>query len=264
MRSVIQTLTGALGVLLLTACSESKTPVSIVFSAVHDGAALSCDDGPDAVRLIDMRFYVHDIELQAADGSWRLLDLDAGTPWQNEDVVLIDLENGAGACRGGSAQINRAVTGVAEGGSFKGLRFTLGVPFELNHSDPVRAQSPLHLTVMHWHWQAGYKFLRAGVRDGDTCAWLHLGSTQCQGMIGAIEACRNPNRTTVTLEAFDPTADVVAIDLAHLFAGVALTAPQPRGCMSDPNDTPCAPVLVNLGVAAGAPSAPVFSRVRNG
>ncbi len=247
----------------LAACSESKTPVAITFTPVYGDESLTCSTGPDAQRLTDLRFYVHDVELQTHDGAWQSLSFDTETPWQNEQVALIDLEDGSGSCRGGSIQSNSTITGSALGESFHALRFTLGVPFDLNHTDPVRAQGPLHLTAMHWHWQAGYKFLRAGVRDGDAGAWVHLGSTRCRGVIGAIEGCDHPNRVTVTLPAFNPEADTVAIDLAQLFAGVVFTAPQPLGCMSDPEDRPCAPVLANLGVA-GDTGASIFARQSNG
>jgi uncharacterized repeat protein (TIGR04052 family) len=131
------------------------------------------------------------------------------------------------------------------------LRFTLGVPFALNHADPTEAQPPLDQTVMHWHWQAGYKFLRAAVQTGDATAWLHLGSTGCQGRIGAVTGCAHPNRPVVTLTPFNVVSDVVAVDIGALFADLPATDGA-RQCQSEPDNTLCAPLLAHLGLADSA------------
>ena len=57
------------------------------------------------------------------------------------------------------------MSGSAPRASYSGVRFTMGVPFELNHGDPTVAPSPLNITAMFWNWQGGYKFLKADMNS---------------------------------------------------------------------------------------------------
>jgi len=139
--------------------------------------------------------------------------------------------------------MHTAITGRVAAGRYVGLRFTLGVPFVLNHADPDEAEPPLDQTAMHWHWLAGYKFLRAGVRKDDATTYLHLGSTGCSGRIGAVTGCKEPNRPAIALANFDPARNVVAVDVGALFADVPAGA-----CQSEPDNPVCAPLLKHLGL----------------
>jgi uncharacterized repeat protein (TIGR04052 family) len=237
----------ALVVLLLAGCKPADQAVSIPFRAVADGSPLSCTAGANGKTLNDLRFYVHDVALLTADGHAVSVTLDAAPPWQSKDIALLDLEDGQGTCDTGSPDRHAALTGRVPAGHYVGLRFTLGVPFALNHADPTTATAPLDQTVMHWHWRAGYKFLRAGIAQAGNIAWLHLGSTGCEGTIGAITGCAQPNRPTVTLAAFNPAKDAVAVDLGVLFADV--TGDGNRSCQSQTDNALCAPMLRHLGVA---------------
>jgi hypothetical protein len=52
----------------------------------------------------------------------------------------------------------------AKPGDYSDIRFTFGVPRELNHSDPAVAPSPLNLAQaaeMYWEWNSGYIFFLA-------------------------------------------------------------------------------------------------------
>lgn len=50
--------------------------------------------------------------------------------------------------------------GDAPIGNYRGLRFDIGVPRELNHKDATRAKSPLSIEDgMFWAWNSGYIFL---------------------------------------------------------------------------------------------------------
>lgn len=241
----------ALGV---AACGPAQGPVAIRFAAVAQSAPLSCVSR--GTELTDLRFFIHDVALLTEDGQSLPVTLDKAAPWQNDMVALVDLEDGAGACGTGSPATHAVVTGRAARGRVTGLRFTLGVPFALNHADPALAQPPLDQTAMHWHWQAGYKFLRAGVKHGESQSFLHLGATGCQGRIGKVTGCAKSNRVTVTLDGFDPARDAVGIDLGAMFGAAA------HACQSEPANESCAAMFTAVGL--GESPQQVFRRVAPG
>jgi uncharacterized repeat protein (TIGR04052 family) len=247
---VIRTCIAAAALLALAAC-EREQPIGLEFRARAGGASIGCDGA--SLALTDLRFYVHDVALLKSDGAAVQLQLDQTAPWQTDRIALIDLEDGTGGCRTGSAEARTTVTGRATAENYQGLRFTLGVPFDLNHANPVEAKAPLDQTVMHWHWQAGYKFLRAGIVEDGRQTWVHIGSTGCRGRIGAVEACTRPNRVTVTVRGFDPTSDAVTVDVGALFKNAM--GDGEAHCMAEQDNPICAAIFANLE------GAEVFGRV---
>lgn len=215
-------------------------------------ANLGADDS--SLEVSDFRFYVQDVELKNADGDYVAVDLDTdNNVWQVDDVALLDFEEGCTDF--GDAGTNRVVTGTVPEGTYDGLRFKMGVPFELNHANPATAEPPLNLTAMHWSWQGGYKFLRIDTGDSSETTWrMHLGSTGCDGdpVAGGTTTCAAPNRVDVELDAFDPESDTVVADFARLVAGASLDVNQPEtpvGCMAGPTDGDCAALFENLGLS---------------
>jgi uncharacterized repeat protein (TIGR04052 family) len=204
-----------------------------------------------SLQLSDFRFYVQEVELLNADGDYVPLQLDSST-WQTDNVVLLDFED---ACNdAGTPEMNTVVTGTVPTGTYDGLRFKMGVPFDLNHDNPATAEPPLNLTTMQWNWQGGYKFLRLDSGTFSTTDWcMHLGSTGCDGdpIAGGTTTCDNPKRTQVTFADFDPAADTVIADFKSLVDGADLEANQsgtPVGCMAGPTDGDCAPLFDKLGL----------------
>jgi uncharacterized repeat protein (TIGR04052 family) len=234
---------GFIALLVVLAACERERPVTIEFRAEADGVPIRCVAGGRA--LTDLRFYVHDVALIGADGEPAPVRMDDAAPWQTERLALIDLEDGEGACDSGSPNVRGLITGHARIEEYSGLTFTLGVPFDLNHANPVEAKAPLDQTVMHWHWLAGYKFMRAGLLEDGRQTWVHIGSTGCKGRVGAIEGCDRPNRIAVGIPGFDPDADVVAVDLGALFKG----RDGDESCMSEPQNPTCDAIFANLDAA---------------
>ncbi|GAB3124474.1 MbnP family copper-binding protein [Novispirillum itersonii] len=269
----------ALGAVTLTACATPPGPqtVRIPFTLTAGATPVQCGtpfslpgSGGPAVTLRDARLYVQDIALIEAGGTAVPLTL-TDSDWQRQGVALLDFESGSPGCAGNAA-VNTAVTGTVPAGSYTGLRFTVGVPPALNHTSVEVTPAPLDVVAMNWSWQAGRKFMKVevnpagGVRkpDGATApTWfLHLGSTDCTGnpVQGGAVTCQRPNRLPVTLPAFDPVRQAVALDLAALFRGTDLTRDQGGavGCMSGPTDADCPPVFAALGLSltTGQPLAP--------
>lgn len=204
-------------------------------------------------------FYVSGIELRNADGAYVPVELDENA-FQNDGVVLLDFEDGCGSL--GTLETNSAVLGSVPRGSYDGLRFTMGVPFEVNHLDNATQPSPLNLPPMWWNWQGGHKFLRVDTGNFAGGDWrFHLGSTGCDGSAdtGGTTSCASPNRVEVEFDGFDPDTDTVVADLEALTAGVPIDAPNQEGtapgCQAQPMDGDCATLFANLGLAFGTSTA---------
>ncbi|MBS7538892.1 MbnP family copper-binding protein [Ancylobacter lacus] len=272
-------LLGATGV--GAAQAQEAQPVAIRFAAQVGDKPFACGQSydnlgapPSRATPTDFRFYVSDAELIDAAGKAVPVKLEQDGRWQYQDVALLDFENRSGPCLTGTTDLNDKVVGTVPKGSYKGLRFTLGVPFALNHADATIAPSPLNLTSTFWSWQGGYKFVRIDLSTtgtpqtltvGETPKFgdkeaskklgfaIHLGSTVCAAGSTAEKPtdCKNPNRPVISFLAFDPAKDVVVADLKGLLQGVNIdvNAPDtPAGCMSSPNDPDCNPLMKNFGL----------------
>lgn len=234
---------------LSAACGKTVTePLEIPFIATWNGVPIACEGAAGQISLSDLRLYISQLQLLDIDGRAREIQLSSDVAWQNDAVALIDLETGEGACQNGTPQHYGKIIGAAPGGDYQALKFTIGVPFDLNHANPLTASAPLDDSDMHWHWRSGYKFLRAGVRAEQDGFWIHTGSAGCEGTVGNITACRFPNRVNVHLDGFVPGQSVIAIDLAELFAGVNLEDGNPGDCSSGPAESACAAPFAALGI----------------
>jgi uncharacterized repeat protein (TIGR04052 family) len=233
---------------MTAACGEARQPVTIEFMPQFEQLDVSCEEDAAEVLLTDLRFYVYDVKLTTATGSQAQVRLDDEVPWQQSDLGLVDLENGRGACMNGTAGTRNILQGTVRPGAYTGLQFTLGVPLDRNHADPLIASPPLDDPAMHWHWRAGYKFLRAGVRTEDDGFWIHLGSTSCEGTVGNITGCRAPNRVTVSLDEFVIGQDFVVIELAELVDKQQLQDGNATDCSSGPAEATCAAPFEALGL----------------
>jgi uncharacterized repeat protein (TIGR04052 family) len=243
---LIRTAVILLIVLVNAACSDSRLGVKIPFTAVFGNQTVACDS-PDTA-LSDLRFFVSDLALLDHEGRQVPILLDDQYQWQQEDLALIDLENGGGACQNGTTEVYSYLVGSVPAGEYKGLVFTVGVPFVPNHANPLMAVTPLDIGAMHWHWRSGYKFLRAGIRTSTDRFWIHLGSAGCEGTTANVTGCRFPNRVAVELPEFMIRRDTIAIDLETLFAGVDFLDGEPGDCSSGPAETSCAAPFLALGI----------------
>lgn len=236
------------------------------------------------IEPLDFRVYVHDVRLINAAGEEVPFALTQDGKWQYKTLALLDFEDKTGTCANGTVDVHPTLEGTAPAGTYTGIKFKIGVPFELNHADVATAPSPLNLSTLFWSWNGGYKFVRI---DGKTPAMdagmdagmmmdggdggmvmaggvfnIHLGSTECQGDAadgGAITMCNKPNRGEVSLQGFDPLSKTILVDYKALVSGNDMTkelggAP---GCMSGGTDPECPAILTRLGVnpTTGQPDA---------
>lgn len=241
-----------------------------------------------AVTPLDFRFYVSEVALIDTAGNEVPLVLAQDGQWQYQNVALLDFEDKTGACTNGTDEMRTQVVGSVPTGEYRGLTFTLGVPFALNHIDSTLAPSPLNLTSLWWNWNFGYKFARvdfeavmdaasqgtpqvpvgqtavgmghkadeAGHGDGHAAHSqgfsIHLGSVGCQMDAAQVPVgCSSPNRPDILLSDFDPASDSVVVDIAALLANTNLAENQedtPVGCMSSTEDNDCSGIMQNLGL----------------
>ncbi|MEO1295898.1 MAG: MbnP family copper-binding protein [Cyanobacteria bacterium J06636_16] len=257
---------------------ESQT-VTLQFEGMVADEPFACGQayelGSPATPMtpLDFRFYVSEVALIDTDGNEVPLILEQDGKWQHQNVALIDFEDKSGACTNGTEETRAEVIGAVPAGDYAGVKFTLGVPFGLNHVDSTLAPSPLNLTSMWWNWNFGYKFARidlspaaetAQAASDDNAAHgkqhaeefngfaIHLGSVGCQ--MDATQApvvCSLPNRSEVIFTDFDPATDVIVADLAALVSQTNLAENQEdtaAGCMSLPTDGDCAGIMQTLGL----------------
>ena len=236
--------------------------VEIEFTGKIDGADFVCGtsyenvgSGQASGELSDFRFYLHDLELLSGAEAVPV-ELTQDGVWQYENVVLLDFENKSGACANGTLETNFTIRGQVPGGfTADGIRFKLGVPFDLNHAAAAVAPSPLNLSALFWSWQGGYKFLRADFvpAAAGSSFNLHLGSTGCDGdpATGGTTMCSRANVSQITLIGFDPSTDVIAVDYGAVVAESNLGGPDAGGapgCMSGMEDPECGPIFANIGI----------------
>jgi uncharacterized repeat protein (TIGR04052 family) len=264
----------------LFSAHAQQQPVEIKFAAQVNGQPFACGQSykdigttKSTITPSDFRFFVSEVELLDAQGRATPVTLTQDKTWQLENVALLDFENASGPCRNGTVPTNTSVRGTVPTGKYTGLRFTLGVPFKLNHVDPTTAPAPLSSTAMFWTWQGGYKFLKvdmstsgnstgqghaaaqsAGHGGGAASGFsVHLGSTMCASpsKTAAPTACANPNRLTVSFAQFDPSKQTVVADIGAVLTGANVDVNAPGtspGCMSFLKDADCPPVMTALGL----------------
>ena len=262
-----------LAALFATACGDGPTEpngppeFSIVFKPMVGSQDFACGQtytglGTTATTYEpkDFRLYVSNVRL-VSHGIEAPLTLKEDGAWQRDGVALLDFENKAGLCSNGTEATNDRVVGTAPANHYNGLRFTVGVPFAMNHLDASTAAPPLNVSTLFWSWEGGYKFLRLdgrtrGLPNGHN---VHLGSTGCQTSgPNQVTSCQNSNRFEVELTDFDFTSSRVVLDVATLFGNSNLDVNQAQsapGCMSTSDDGDCAPVFQRLGLAFGGTQA---------
>lgn len=285
MKKILSLLT--LSTLILSACTtpanvnNEDTNIKIKFKAVADNKEIACGQtyenigtSKSKVSVTDFRFYIHKVTLTDDKGKDVELKLTQDKKWQNGETALLDFEDKSGDCSSGNQDVNKEVVGTIAKGNYKTLKFTLGIPFNKNHQDPTKAESPFNLTSMFWTWNAGYKFTRIDLKTTGLPQgyFIHLGSTGCMaGMETKHEAtethgemvpdkekaptmCKNPNRAEIVLENFDVNKNTVVADLSSLLGNSDVdknTDKTAAGCMSGTDDPECKEVMNNFGLKFG-------------
>ena len=228
-----------LGIALLSSCGTGATSAQIRFGIDGDAAAAKA-----------VQFYVQTIELMDEHGQPHPFRFAAEAPWQNEQVALIDLAGDR------STRRRLAINGTVEDGAaaYSGIRLTVGVPFELNHANPLTAAAPLDRGEMFWNWQSGHKFLRADLVVAGRDWSFHLGSTGCSSASALrppAQPCAEPNAMRVELKG-NPLRDVVRLQFSQLIAAAQWA--NYEVCTGDyAHDPACRDAYAATGLQPGVP-----------
>lgn len=255
--------------------------VTIDFEGVVGDEPFSCGESYQlgsentTVTPLDFRLYISDVALPDGEDNAVPLVLEQDGLWQHQNVALLDFEDKTGGCVNGTSETRAQVVGAVPAGEYSGLRFTVGVPFALNHIDSTLAPSPLNLTALWWNWNFGYKFMRLDfntsvetamsslsaqstaqkseiAHTGSQAFVIHLGSVGCQ--LDSAQApirCTSPNQAEIELSGFDPAQNVVFADVAALLSETNLSENQEGtaiGFMSSPTDSDCSGIMQNIGL----------------
>jgi uncharacterized repeat protein (TIGR04052 family) len=202
-----------------------------------------------------IRFFVSNIRLLDSTGDEHPVELDQDGIWQYQDTALLDFENATSGCSEvGTAETNTTLRGKADISDVSGVRFDLGIPFDLNHLDPTSSPSPLNISAMNWFWQVGHILFRTDLKADGKPWFIHLGSSGCVSdafTSAPSSPCSNPNVPTITLTNYSVDKTIV-LDVASLLQGVDLTKSTPNtapGCMSERADNECSEIFPNFGLS---------------
>ena len=225
--------------LVLGACSD---PPDTELKLDFDLTSTHFDDCGEGVFML----YLSNPRLVDLHGQSFRLRLDPESPWQTQSLALLSL---AGDCDGVNRASNASLQGRAPRGDYQFFEFELGVPFKLNHANPLEAPSPLDLPVMFWTWQTGYKFLRVDLGN----QWsFHLGSTGCDSA-SAVRApaqpCRQPNLARYRIPIAHGEPAKILLDLDALLQGIDVS--DQENCVEAYKEKPvCRTLLKRLGLDA--------------
>ena len=205
----------------------------------------------EAWFIEQLQFFISDIEFGSEKPGWQKANL-AQTPFQAHDTVLLGTN-----CRAAKLQNTTSHTDnwaiefepsrvITESSR---IRFTLGVPFQRNHLNPISQVSPLNIPSMFWVWQTGHKFIRLEMANKNEQWLFHLGSTGCKSasvMRTPVQPCRYPNTFTFELPMAKTTGNdlVLTVDLAQLLANVELS--RLTNCQSEQDVESCQQLFSNL------------------
>ena len=244
--------------------ASTEGEISLRFAVVAWEKVFTCNaplsglgNSGGVLSASDMRFYIHDVALHSSStGDEVPLVLEEDGKWQGSGVALLDFEDKTGTCTNGTEDTRDVVIGTAPADTYDGVRFTLGVPAELNHLDVSTALPPLNISGLYWSWQGGYKYLRLDGETEDPSFRVHLGATECDiGGPGEF-TCDRENLAEILLTGFNPDENVIVLDLAELLAGDdvnANTPDTPAGCMAGGADPDCYTVFDSLGITPASP-----------
>ena len=239
------------GLLLVSNCIKLDTAVAsatvesttgeINFGAVAGSVSVACgtplsslSEASESANLQDLRFYVSNIKLIDSTGKEVAITVP-NSDWSytsgSDSVTLIDLEDATGSCssatQSGTPTMNTKVAFSAPKNTYVGIKFTVGVPSSLNHSNVAVAPKPLDNLAMSWTWASGRKFVKlelAEINNGwvetavNNTYFYHLGSLGCTGnpIVGETVNCTTPNRTDFILSSFDFNTQRIVLDLKLL------------------------------------------------
>ncbi|AOW76769.1 hypothetical protein A3Q34_07835 [Colwellia sp. PAMC 20917] len=245
-----------LSVTLLSGCFQNESPITLTFQPVYKQVTLNCAShfNGNNEQLLgaasknwqyqQLQFFIHDVEVNTKKNGWQPWSMTTNAH-QAENVALL-----GEVCNeeGEQDYWQLELTPLNEASVITDIRFTLGVPFALNHLNPLTQPSPLNEASMFWGWQGGHKFMRAELASPDDDWLFHLGSTGCKALSpvrSPKSECLYPNRVVVSLP-FTSLITTIEFDLSALITDITLT--RANSCQSSVDEESCKVLFKNLGI----------------
>jgi len=261
-----------MSVILLAGCFETKQPTKVSFHPLYQNVAISCENSfshdiggakkqkaQQKWQYKQLQFFIYGVEVNTKQNGWQpwLMTTNAN---QASNVALV-----GETCHEKNEQSywQLELTPLDESVEVTDIRFTLGVPFELNHLNPLTQPSPLNDSSMFWGWQGGHKFMRAELASQNDDWLFHLGSTGCKALspVRAPKSeCLQPNRVVVSLP-FTTQITTIEFDLAVLIRGIELT--RENSCQSAVDEESCKVLFNNIGINSNSHNGSVLFKAKN-
>ncbi|MEC8011341.1 MAG: MbnP family copper-binding protein [Pseudomonadota bacterium] len=226
----------------------SSQSITLNFAPKSFGENIDCSsvitgfglDGQDTVQMQDLRFYVSDVVVTSSTGQSESLAL-VSNEFQYADetgsVSLIDFTDVVtGYCAqssSGTARTNAQITGTTTLSDVAQVDFSIGVPQAMMKeitASYTTEDAPTPLNEMFWSWASGYRHfvfnfgvLNAASEEGSGA--VHIGSRNCVDAaateLADKESCEFVNNPQISLSNFNPSTDVITVNLDALFNGVS-------------------------------------------
>jgi uncharacterized repeat protein (TIGR04052 family) len=220
----------------------------ITFQPAHNGETLNCDSViPHSAKqwhYTQLQFFISAIELKNNQGVWQKATL-LKSAFQTYNVALlgeqcsnINAKNNANWLLKFNDKTNLA--------NITSIRFDLGLPFAINHLNPLTQESPLNIPTMFWGWQKGHKFLRLEMASSNNNWLFHLGSVGCKAaspLRAPKQECLYPNRYTFELP-INKGHNQIQLELSALLSNITIA--EQTSCQSSPDKTSCLTLFTNL------------------
>lgn len=206
--------------------SDPKLASQAIPMQIHyQGQALTCASQM-GIEIDKAKWFVSDLRLTFADmseGESQAPKLLPSNSQQQGSALVTVLDCVQGEEQGSSAHIRFAADQPWQ--QAQTLQFTLGLPHELNHGNPLTLPPPLDQGDMYWVWQSGHKFMRVDLRYQEQPWAFHLGSLGCQSASAVRppkEPCVQPNRFSMTLTAPPKKVQGIALHLDRLLTNLSM------------------------------------------
>jgi hypothetical protein len=197
-RNLTVTVLVAFGAIFLSGYFQKYVSTKVFFTPMYNSTVLNChtDFLPFDNKSIEvsnlqgwkykqLQFFIHNIEIKTRENTWQPWVMETNA-YQSNNVALI-----GEMCGEINEQSNWGLelNSLTESPDITDIRFTLGIPFSLNHLNPLTQASPLNISSMFWGWRGGHKFMRVELATKNDDWLFHLGSTGCK----ALSPVRAPN-----------------------------------------------------------------------
>lgn len=184
------------------------------------------------------------------DGKWQRVKFKQ-TQWQTPNEALLKFHN---TCVNPDDANTKIVLDVSEQllKLSTSLRFTMGLPFDINHANPSTQPSPLNDSSMFLNQRTGHRFLKFDVsKNGEEAhEWsYHLGSAGCESESENTppeSSCAFTNRVEFILPMTQLDTDLdLEVSVSNIVAQVQINE-APNCVFASSEITPCDKLIQNL------------------